>query len=86
MQYTFVYLYDSLANECKCERIFHSRAGDEVTYSKVLCLYTAGHGLRPAGIQLIEPLQDNRETELHVKTQSVPRSKHTPSPLQKPVS
>jgi hypothetical protein len=27
-----------------------------------------------------------QNVELHIKTQSVPRSKHTPSQLQKPVS
>ena len=46
----------------------------------------AGQVLEPAGIQFIEPLQDKRETELYIKIQSVPRSKHTPSRLYKPVS
>ena len=63
------------------ERILCSRAGDEAAYSKLLCLYTAGHGLGPAGIQFIELLQDEREAELLLKTQSVPRSKHAPSRL-----
>jgi hypothetical protein len=86
MLYTFVFLYYSLGKKCVRERIFCSRAGDKPTYSKLLCLYIAGHVLGPAGIQFIEPLQDKRETELHVKIQSVPRSKHTPSRLYKPVS
>ena len=68
------------------ERIFCSRAGDEPKYFTVLCLYTAGHVLGPAGIQFIEQSEDERETKLHVKAQLVPRSKHTPSRLYKPVS
>jgi len=63
------------------DRIIRSPAGDEPTYSKMLCLYTAGHVLEPAGIQFIKQFEDERETELYIKTQSVPRSKHTSSRL-----
>jgi hypothetical protein len=34
----------------------------------------------------IEPFKDENYTELYLKIQFVPRSKHTPSQLYKPVS
>jgi hypothetical protein len=34
----------------------------------------------------VKPFKQYHKPELHLNTQSVPRSKHTPSRLQKPVS